>query len=94
MARYMTMKYQTGDDERTSGQPSSEWAVWIVSPSPTGGDGDIMALLWPGTGSLSLERRLPRVTASGQPIRDWSAALGDDTTRTARSRRRRAGHDR
>ncbi len=92
MDRYSTT-HQTGDDERTSGHPSWEWAAWITAPPPAG-DGAIMVPLGAGTGSLALERRLPRVTTSGRPISDWSAALGDDATRTARSRRRRAGHDR
>jgi len=102
MARHMMMRpqarndmtHQTGDNERTSRQPSWAWAAWITSPSPPGGDGDIMVPLWPGMGSLLREGRLPRVTASGRPIRDWSAAHGGGATRAARSRRRRTSRDR
>jgi len=53
MARHMMMRpqarndmtHQTGDNERTSRQPSWAWAAWITSPSPPGGDGDIMVPL-------------------------------------------------
>ncbi len=46
------------------------------------GDGDIIVPLGAETGPLSLERRLPRVTASGWPIRDWSAPHVRDPHRT------------
>jgi len=58
------------------------------------GDGDIIVPLGAETGPLSLERRLPRVTASGWPIRDWSAPHGRDATCTACSRWRRTSRER